>query len=241
MNSGIQTKMFYKELWDTIMEGKEWSGEFQNRKKNGQIYWESALISPIKNSTGEITHFLSVKEDIPEKKRTQASLEQSSKLAAIGELAAGVAHEINNPLTNIIGYSRILSREIGSYSRYAEYLEGINEDAQRAHKLIGNLLSFAREAPLDVQPSNINELLDKVINQIDKVKSSPDLTLKSHFQENLPEIYIYQNQMQQVFINLINNAFHAMPDGGELFITTSLDKEGDLLNIEFKDTGIGIE
>ena len=241
LNSGIQTKMFYKELWDTIIEGKEWSGEFQNRKKNGQIYWESALISPIKNSTGEITHFLAVKEDITEKKRTQASLEQSSKLAAIGELAAGVAHEINNPLTNIIGYSRILSREIGSDSRYAEYLEGINEDAQRAHKIIGNLLSFAREAPLDVQPSNINELLDKVINQIDKVKSPPDITLKNHYQENLPEIYIDQNQIQQVFINLINNAFHSMPDGGELFITTSLDKEGDLLNIEFKDTGIGIE
>ncbi len=168
------------------------------------------------------------------------TLEQSSKLAAIGELAAGVAHEINNPLTNIIGYSKILNREIGSDSKYAEYLEGINEEAQRAHNIISKLLSFAREAPLNVQPSYINDLLDKVISQIDKVTFPPDISLKNQFQENLPEIYIDQNQIQQVFINLINNSFHAMSDGGELFITTFLDEEEDLLNIEFKDTGVGI-
>jgi PAS domain S-box-containing protein len=88
----------YRALWETISRGEEWRGEFRNRKKNGDLYWESVVISPIRNSAGVTSHFLAVKEDITEQKLAESHSRQAQKLEAIGQLAAGIAHEINTPI-----------------------------------------------------------------------------------------------------------------------------------------------
>lgn len=98
LNSGYSPRAMYSTLWSTICEGREWRGEFRNRKKNGEIYWEAATISPIVAADGSISHFLAVKEDITGHLALEADLRQAQKLEAIGQLAAGIAHEINTPI-----------------------------------------------------------------------------------------------------------------------------------------------
>ncbi len=98
LKSGFSSTETYRQLWDTITAGEEWRGVFHNRKKNGELYWESAVIRSIKDHDGTISHFLAMKEDITEKLEMEAQLRQSQKLEAIGQLAAGIAHEINTPI-----------------------------------------------------------------------------------------------------------------------------------------------
>jgi signal transduction histidine kinase len=97
LNSGYSPRETYKKLWATILDGREWRGEFRNKKKNGELYWESASISPIVDANGAITHFVAVKEDITERRALESELRQVQKLEGIGQLAAGIAHEINTP------------------------------------------------------------------------------------------------------------------------------------------------
>jgi PAS domain S-box-containing protein len=98
LNSGYAAREMYEALWTTIISGHEWRGEFRNRKKNGELYWEAAVISPIMDTNGAITHFVAVKEDITERRVLEGELRQAQKLEAIGQLAAGIAHEINTPI-----------------------------------------------------------------------------------------------------------------------------------------------
>lgn len=98
LNSGHSPREMYEEMWRTIRAGGEWRGEFRNRRKNGQLFWEAATISPITDGGGSISHFLAVKEDITERLALEADLRQAQKLEAIGQLAAGIAHEINTPI-----------------------------------------------------------------------------------------------------------------------------------------------
>ena len=98
LNSGYSPRHMYEEMWRTIRAGGEWRGEFRNRRKNGQLFWEAATISPITDGEGSISHFLAVKEDITERLALEAELRQAQKLEAIGQLAAGIAHEINTPI-----------------------------------------------------------------------------------------------------------------------------------------------
>jgi PAS domain S-box-containing protein len=98
LKSGHTSKEEYKKLWDAITQGAEWRGEFRNRKKNGELYWESAAITPIKDDRGRITHYLAIKEDTTERKIIDSQLQQAQKLEAIGQLTAGIAHEINTPM-----------------------------------------------------------------------------------------------------------------------------------------------
>jgi two-component system NtrC family sensor kinase len=102
LTSGRTTAEEYKHMWGSIKAGNEWRGEICNRKKNGELYWKYAVVRPIRDEKGHITHFLAIKEDITERRNMQAQLQRAQKLEAIGQLDAGIAHEINTP-TQFIG------------------------------------------------------------------------------------------------------------------------------------------
>jgi PAS domain S-box-containing protein len=108
LKSGHTSAEEYRQLWQAITRGEEWRGELRNRKKNGDLYWESAVISPIRNSAGETSHYLAVKEDITEQKLAESHSRQAQKLEAIGQLAAGIAHEINTPIQFIGDNTRFI-------------------------------------------------------------------------------------------------------------------------------------
>jgi PAS domain S-box-containing protein len=110
LKSGHTSGEDYKQLWGAITRGNEWRGEFHNRRKNGELYWESALITPIRDEKGAISHFLAIKEDITDRRTLEAQLHRAQKLEAIGQLAAGIAHEINTPM-QFIGDNTRFARE----------------------------------------------------------------------------------------------------------------------------------
>ena len=120
LKSGETSLEEYRKLWGTVLEGGEWRGEFHNRRKNGELYWEGAVISGIRNPDGQITHFLAVKEDITERKRLEAEVEQQNRelahaetLAAMGRMASMIAHDLRNPLSSVKMTLQILSKQPG--------------------------------------------------------------------------------------------------------------------------------
>ncbi len=217
----------YKNLWETITSGKEWHGEFQNKKKNGETYWELARISPIRNKAGEITHFVAVKEDITKRKQAEAEreqleaqLRQSQKMESVGRLAAGIAHDFNNLLLVINGFAELLQIEISPNNPQYEIVEKILHSGQRAADLVRQLLAFSRKQI--IKPQVIN--LDDTIINIDKMLRrliGENIELQTILAPDLWLVKADPNQIEQIIINLAINARDAMPNGGKLTIETS--------------------
>ena len=165
---------------------------------------------------------------------TQSQLVQSAKLAAVGELAAGIAHEINNPLTTIIGLASLLleSSESSADHEFHEDLQMVNEEARRARDIVRNLLNFARAEPPKRQPTDLNQLIEEAVFLVYTKSVSQKIELNKVL-EPLPEMLLDVNQMKQVIVNLLNNAVQAMLDNkgrpAILTITTSLLPASPLL------------
>ena len=250
LKSGRMKDPQYRDLWDTITAGKTWHGEFLNKRKDGSVYWESASISPVMAGDGSITHFVAVKEDVTLRKNLEAQVQQIHRMEAIGQLAAGVAHQFNNLLTIITGFGQlILSRmEPGGHGR-EEMLE-ILKASERASKLTEQLLAFGRRplaAPQSIAPS---ALLSEALVALRRI-AGESVAVRTDFQAD-GSVRMDPVQFEQVFLNLAASAHDAMPDGGTLTISTAdavLDeagaeplglKPGRYMTVSVRDTGVGI-
>ncbi|MGD1075154.1 MAG: histidine kinase dimerization/phospho-acceptor domain-containing protein, partial [Thermodesulfovibrionales bacterium] len=167
---------------------------------------------------------------------TQEQLIQSAKLVAIGELASNVAHEINNPLTSIIGFTELLKTE-SDIHRIRIRLDIIEKESMRARDIVRQLLRFAKRSTLQLVEIDINELLREVLPLIDAQAKNNRVEVHEEFAQ-FPKTIGDLNQLKQVFINIINNAISAMPDGGKLTIRTA--RLGEYILIDVEDTGAGI-
>lgn len=260
LKSGHTPPEVYHQLWETISAGKEWRGEFYNRKKNGEFYWESASISPIKNADGVITHFLAVKEEITERKQaeeTKAKLEeqlrQAQKMESIGRLAGGVAHDFNNLLTVIHGYCALMQEQIPTGDPLMEDLGQIQRASERASSLTRQLLAFSRQQVLAPTVLDLNELIANLQKMLGRLIGE-DITLETALQPELWPIIADPGQIEQVIMNLVVNARDAMPTGGKLTLETDnvyIDPDYAQIHIEIPvgpcvlltitDTGYGID
>ncbi|MCL4475702.1 MAG: ATP-binding protein [Nitrospirae bacterium] len=180
--------------------------------------------------------YSSLQDQMSELRDTQEQLIQSAKLAAIGELASNVAHEINNPLTSIIGFTELIKDE-GDINIIKNRLDIIEKESMRARDIVRELLHFARKRPLQLTALNMNEALKDVIPLVESQARMNHVELVEEYGE-LPETVGDPNQLKQVFINIINNAIFAMTEGGKLTLSTSL--QGEYIIIKFKDSGHGI-
>jgi PAS domain S-box-containing protein len=234
----------YQHLWQTIKAGKDWHGELQNRKKNGELYWEKSFISPIFDSTSKITHFLALKEDISAQKQLEHQLRQSQKMEAMGMLASGVAHDFNNVLTVIHGHAELMVRLEMEQKEYREYALQITAAAERAANLTRQLLMFSRKQNLKLVSLDLNHTVAQMTKMLQRILGE-DITLTSQYVASLPPIKGDAGMIEQIIMNLAVNARDALPHGGQLTISTRLDHFEDdehrpAVCLSVSDNGCGI-
>lgn len=169
---------------------------------------------------------------------TQRQLFQSEKLAAIGELAAGVAHEINNPLGSILLTAQTIRRRLDDDAASGDYVRSIEDNVMRCKEIVRGLLDFARQSTPQMLRTNINEVIGRTLALARPHKSIRLCTIEEELAEDLPAIVADPNQLVQVFLNLLINAGLAMPDGGTIWVRSY--RHGDSIRIEIEDTGEGI-
>jgi len=170
----------------------------------------------------------------------EQQLRRSEKLASIGTLAAGVAHEINNPLTGILLYASIMNSDKRLDPALLPDLERIISEARRCGGIVKNLLEFSRESLPEKESADLETILDDVISFFHNQPEFINIIIKKNYSNDLPLISVDPNQIQQVFLNLVINAGHAMPQGGILEIATYRSPDGKYVCAGVKDTGTGI-
>jgi PAS domain S-box-containing protein len=182
-------------------------------------------------------------EDITEKKRLEMQLIEANRLAAIGRLAAGVAHEINNPLTLISGYAELLYREMIENAPAAGWANVITEEVDRIAVIVRDLLDFARPRPREVMSCNINEVVNHTLTLVASQLQKLEVELEKNFAADLPHVLVNPNELGQVFLNIILNACHAMPAGGRLRVSTRTTayRQSRGVQVEIADSGCGIK
>jgi len=172
-------------------------------------------------------------------RQTQAQLLQAEKLAAMGRLTSQIAHELNNPLYGIMNTLELLKTEIPLENRRRKILEMALSETMRLSELLRKMLSFSKPDQEERGAVDVNTLLDEILLLYQKQLSEYSIKISSSFHEGLPMIHASKNQLRQVVINLISNAIDAMPDGGNLRVSTGL--EGTSVKIELSDSGVGIK
>jgi len=170
---------------------------------------------------------------------TRRKIGQSEKMASIGRMSAGIAHEINNPLTGLLTFEHLLKNEEGLSDKGKEYLEIMYNETSRMREIVTGLLNFSRESSLEMKPLDVNDVIQQWLKSPCSQKEFKNITTEKKLTEGLSKVNGDANQLQQVLTNLCFNACEAMPDGGILSISTS-EEDGKVL-ISFEDTGCGIK
>lgn len=246
LKSGKTLPKIYKELWATISSGREWKGEFCNKKKNGELYWEHASISPVVNSDGIITDYIAVKEDITERKKIEKSLIQSEKLNAMGVMAAGIAHDFNNVLAIISGHAQILESDCDGNEELIKGLNTICKAVMDGSETVRRMSEFTRMEKstgkfilvdmVDIIKEAINFTMPKWKDLAHASNRTYDLDIEGL----IPVKAVLGNpsELREITINIINNAIDAMPEGGCLSFRTWED--GNSVYVSISDNGIGM-
>jgi PAS domain S-box-containing protein len=195
--------------------------------------------APLAAAALENNHLLrDLQQQMDRLKEAQAQLVQAAKLAAVGELAAGVAHELNNPLTSVLGFTALLLNATPPESPARHDLEIIANQAGRARDIVRNLLGFARQTKPQRLPADVNRLLRQTLDLVRQHLGNSGVLIEEDYTPNLGLLTLDAGQMKQVFLNLITNAAHAMPNGGTLSLRTA--RVGDEVAVSISDTGGGM-
>ena len=220
LKSGKHDSSFYQKMWTTLLSGEAWTGHFINRKKDQTLYEEEASISPVRDATGALAHFVAVKRDVTREVSLEEQLRQSQRMEAIGQLAGGIAHDFNNLLTAILGYSGMVASHMTPDDPLLKNVREIEKAGRVAADLTRQLLAFSRRQVLQPKVLDINEVvanLDKMLRRV----LGEDVELVTLFGFDLGRIKVDPGQMEQIIMNLAVNARDAMPKGGKLTIETA--------------------
>ena len=251
LKSNRQDSAFYRQLWAKISAGEVWRGRFINKKKDGALFTEDAVIAPVRDEKGTVTNYIAIKRDISHELELEVQYRQTQKIDSIGRLAGGVAHDFNNILAVICGHTELALAQLSPDAPLRSNLECIQESAERAANLTRQLLAFARRQVIEPRRINLNELIVN-LNKMLRRLIGEDIKLVTQTAPDLGQIKADPGQIEQVLLNLVVNARDAMPDGGTLTICTdnvTLDEDyarrhlvtpGDYVMVSVSDTGVGM-
>lgn len=181
-----------------------------------------------------------VRERTRELEDTQEQLIQSEKVTSLGKMAAGIAHEINNPLTSILINSHLLAENVAGDGKPGDSLNLIIEETERCSKIVKGLLDFSRQATAEKVPTDLNQLIEDTLTLVKSHVMASKTSIVRQFQHHLPVVSVAPGKIKQVFTNLILNAIEAMPGGGVLTLSSRTSDDGKSVEIEFADAGCGI-
>ncbi|MFH1349335.1 MAG: ATP-binding protein [Pseudomonadota bacterium] len=221
-----------------VLESSKTIGNEERARIGDREYWLDTKYKPIITSGDQANAVLVISRDITEHKSMEAQLFHTEKLASLGSLSAGVAHEMNNPIAVILGFTEMLLEKFPEGSKEREILTVIERQGNNCKRIVENLLAFARLPQKTTTETDVVEDLQRVINVVMNTMLTKKVDLKTNIEEDLPKVRGDAQQLEQVFMNIINNAVAAMDGGGLLTISAHLF--GDTVGVEFTDTGHGI-
>ncbi len=209
LQSGKQDSRFYKTLWDRLTAGQSWQGIFHNKKKDGSLFYERAVIFPIKDHRGKIINFAAVKQDITEEKVLEEQLLHAQKMESLGVLTGGIAHDFNNLLSIIKGYSELGLHRLSENSTGYNELSTILKAANKAENLVNQLLAFSRKQVIDPRAVSINEIISNM-NKMLRRLIGENIHIETHLASGIPSIMADPGQIEQILVNLVVNARDAI-------------------------------
>ncbi len=241
-------------LYDLFPKKEECDRLFRAMEKNGYVKdYETQLTcadrrhvdvmisaSFLRDEAGRVCGFEAIIKDITEWKLVQDRMKEADRMASIGRLAAGLAHEINNPLGIIMGYTGLLIKELKDNGQAVADLQVINRNAEACKKIVEDLLNFSRTTESVPEQMNINAVIDEVLDMLSYRLREKDAAIQREYQDGIPELTADAKKIRQVFINIIMNAFQAIDRGGKITIVTVYDKSADRVRVSISDSGCGI-
>ncbi|HEX9078223.1 MAG TPA: response regulator [Desulfuromonadaceae bacterium] len=248
LKSGETPAAVYRDMWRSILAGREWHGVLQNRGKSGDIFWEYSNISPLTAPDGTIIKYIKTAEDITERRKLEAEAHKARKLEATTILAGGMAHDFNNLLQVILGYVNLAKRRAEPGSVVFGFLDEAEKSSEQARELSQRLLTFARGGESLHHTVPLGPLITSGVHA---VLNGSAVTCEFDLPDATPSVYIDEMQIRQVIANLTTNALEAMPNGGSLRVslnrcTVSAQNglpltPGAYVHVAFRDTGKGIQ
>jgi PAS domain S-box-containing protein len=248
VNSGKQTRAFYENMWNTILKGKGWGGELINKRKNGELYWEYITISPIKSSKGVITHFVSVREDITEKKKmiddlviAKEQAEESDRLKTA--FLANISHEIRTPMNGILGFLELLKNPNLQEEEKDGFIDLVNKSGDRLLATINDLIEISKiesgQVKADYNKVDVREVMEYYLKFFKPLVKKNNLGIKIACQISREKSLVKTDRLKVdvALSNLISNAIKFTEKGSVEFGNYI---EGDSLVFFVRDTGIGI-
>jgi PAS domain S-box-containing protein len=251
LKSGHTPPEQYVELWNTVTSGGVWRGEFLNKRKNGELFWELASIAPVKQGD-KITNFVAVKEDITERREMEEQLRQSQKMQAVGQLTGGIAHDFNNLLAIVMGNLQLLQERVSGDAKAREYLDDALWSAKRGGELTHRLLAFARKQPLKPAVIDLNEVARSMTDLLRRTLGT-SIRIEESLAADLWKAFADRGELENALVNLAVNSRDAMRSAGTLTLETRnavLDEDyaeqyeevtpGEYVLLAVADTGTGI-
>ena len=240
-------KKFWDTMWTTISAGKVWFGEIENKKKNGEPFFTQLLISPILDNDKKVISYFGIHRDLTERRNLEKQLIHTQKMESIGTLAAGVAHEVGNPLASISALVQIIQRQTND-DFIKEKAELVKKQITRISKIIRDLVDFSRPSNYELKLTDINENIRESIEIVRVGKKAKDIEFLQYLDLSLSPLPLVSDQLQQVFVNILINAVDAILEKRAQFpsdvrssirVTSSL--QNDSYIIVFEDNGIGVK
>jgi PAS domain S-box-containing protein len=252
LKSGRHDAAFYEQMWETLAGGSVWSGRIVNRRKDGTLSEEEAVISPLRDASERLVNYVAVNRDITTETRLERQLLQAQRMEAVGRLAGGVAHDFNNLVGVITGYGQMVLKQLPADDPLRGKVEQILKAADRAASLTRQLLAFSRRQVLQPKVLDLNMVVLDTEKMLQRLIGE-DVELVTSLASHLGSVKADRGQIEQIVMNLAVNARDAMPEGGRLTIETGvvevdqasaagvLMAPGSYAVLAVKDTGLGMD